>query len=93
VRRKLLNGVLGALATLAVLYAFGAIGLLTERLTGRPALSSAVAVIGLAVAISLGVLVLRRLSNRTGPSIAPADPDSATNAEPGPAADRPREVQ
>ena len=80
-RRKLLNGVLSALATLAALYAFGAIGLLAERLTGRPALSSAVAILGLAVALSLGVLVLHRLSRRTGPAVAPADPDSASNAE------------
>jgi hypothetical protein len=57
----LLNGVLAALATLAALYAFGAIALLTESLTGRPVLDSAVALIGLVVAIGLGVLVLHRL--------------------------------
>jgi hypothetical protein len=91
VRRKLLNGVLGALATLAALYVFGAIGLLTERLTGRSAVNEVVAFGGLALAVSLGVLVLHRLSRRTDSSIAPADPDSATNTEPGAPADRPRE--
>jgi hypothetical protein len=45
------------------------------------------------VALSLGVLVLHRLSQRSGSSIAPADHDSATNGEPGPAAGRPCEAR
>jgi hypothetical protein len=59
-----LNGVLGAAATLAVLYAFGAIGLLAERLTGKADVDPALALAGLAVAIILGVLILRRLPRR-----------------------------
>jgi hypothetical protein len=95
VRRKLLNGVLSALVTLAALYAFGAIGLLAERLTGREVLSSALALFGLALALGLGVLVLCRLSRRTGSPIAPADPvdpdSETTNPDPGTAADPPRD--
>jgi hypothetical protein len=83
VSRRLLNGVLAALVTLGALYAFGALGLLIEYLTGRPALNSAGALLGLAGAIGLGVLVLHRLSRRADSSISPANRDSATDAEPG----------
>ena len=61
--RKLRNGVVGGLASLAALYVFGAIGLLVERLTGRSAGNPVIAVMVLALAVSLGVLVLRRLSS------------------------------
>jgi CHASE2 domain-containing sensor protein len=77
VRRQLLNGVLGALATLAVLYAFGLVGLLVERMIDRPAMNVVVAMTALIVALCLGLLVLGRLSPRTP---APADPDAATDA-------------
>ena len=63
--RKLLNGALGALATIAVIYAFGAFGLLYERLFGASEASTAVAIIGLIVAILIGVAVLHHLSRRT----------------------------
>jgi hypothetical protein len=75
VRRKLLNGVLSGLAALAALYAFGVIGLLAERLTGRSAVNTAVAFLGLALAVGLDVLVLRRLSR------SPVNHDTATRAE------------
>jgi hypothetical protein len=75
VRRKLLNGVLGGLAALAALYAFGAIGLLVERLTGPSALDSALAIIGLPLAVSLGVLTLHRLSRPTDAFRSPINHD------------------
>jgi hypothetical protein len=90
VGRKLRNGVLGGLAALAALYAFGALGLLAERLTGRQALSPALAILGLAAAVGLGVLVLCRLSRLTGPSISPVNRDVAANAEPSAAPERDR---
>jgi LPXTG-motif cell wall-anchored protein len=64
---KLQNGVIGGLASLAALYVFGAVGLLVERLTGRSAGNPVIAVMGLALAVSLGVLALRRLSSSNGP--------------------------
>jgi hypothetical protein len=81
VRRKLLNGVLGGLAALGALYAFGVIGLLTERLTGQPVVNCVIAFLGLGLAVSLGILVLRRLSRLTDPSLSPVNRDSATNTE------------
>ena len=66
--RRLLKGALAALATIAVIYAFGTFGLLFERLTGRSEPGSALAIIGLIVAGSIGALFLRHLSRRTDAS-------------------------
>jgi hypothetical protein len=86
--RKVRNGVLGALATLATLYAFGVVGLLTERLTGRPELSTAAAFVGLVLALGVGFLVLHHLSRPADRPSPPTDQDPADTAEPGTPPDR-----
>jgi hypothetical protein len=64
-RRKLLNGVLGGAATVGVLYLFGVIGLLAERFAGLGAISTDLALLGLLVAVVVGLLVLQRVSTRS----------------------------
>jgi hypothetical protein len=83
VGRKLRNGVLAGLAALAALYALGAIGLLAERVTGPTALDPALAILGLALAVSLGVLVLQRLWRPTDASGSPVNHAPATHSEHG----------
>ena len=75
-RRKLLNGILGGLAALALLYAIGTIGLLAERQTGRGGMDPAFAYLGLVVAAGFGFFVLQRLS-RPKDSPPPPTNDSA----------------
>ena len=88
VRRKIRSGVLGALAAVATLYTFGVVGLLIEWLTGRPAVNSGIALVGLALALSVGVLVLHRLPQPAERHLPPANPDSPGTVEPGSAPDR-----
>ena len=63
-KRQLLNGVLGALATLAVIYAIGIVGILTERLTHH-SVNNDILMVGVILALCAGVLVLHRRTRRT----------------------------
>jgi hypothetical protein len=87
-RRKVLHGVLGALAALGTLYAFGAVGLLAERLTGREVLNPLLAFLVLALAFGVGVLVLHRQSPPANRPLPPAGQASSDAGEPGVAPDR-----
>jgi hypothetical protein len=72
VRRQVLHGVLGGLATLVALYVLGGAGLLVEWLTGRQLFNGATALVGMLIALSIGIGVLGRLGHTED---APKDSD------------------